>query len=188
MIIGISGYQSSGKDTVADYLVKEYGFVKLSFASALKDIVAIIFGWSREKLEGLTVEDRKWREEIDEKWAKTLSIPILTPRYVLQHLGTEVFRNHFHPDIWTKIIENQLFLYRNVVISDCRFVNEIEMIKNNGGQIIQVHRDSLGVIENANMHRSESEWIHCHCDWIIKNDGTIEELHKQIYKIMWCLV
>ena len=87
MIIGISGFQSSGKDTIADYLVKEHGFVKLSFASALKDIVAIIFGWSREKLEGLKVEDRQWREDIDSKWAKLLNIPCLTPRYVLQYLG-----------------------------------------------------------------------------------------------------
>ena len=221
MIIGISGFQSSGKDTIADYLVKEHGFVKLSFASALKDIVAIIFGWSRERLEGLKVEDRQWREEIDSKWAKLLNIPCLTPRYVLQYLGTEVFRNHFHKDIWTKIVENQLSFYENVVVSDCRFANEIEMIKQNGGKIIQVHRDDhvlkhpselpLEVSENNQRlfqvyppkvdigakhlselptevsgakHLSELEWIQCHYDRVIKNNGTIEDLHTKVNLIL----
>lgn len=204
MIIGISGFQSSGKDTIADYLVKEHGFVKLSFASALKDIVAIIFGWSRERLEGLKVEDRQWREEIDPKWAKLLNIPCLTPRYVLQYLGTEVFRNHFHKDIWTKIVENQLSFYENVVVSDCRFANEIEMIKQNGGKIIQVHRDNhvlkhlselpldigekhpseLPTEVSGAKHPSELEWIQCHYDRVIKNNGTIEDLHTKVNLIL----
>jgi len=183
MIIGISGFQSSGKDTIADYLVKEHGFVKLSFASALKDIVAIIFGWSRERLEGLKVEDRQWREEIDHKWAKTLNIPCLTPRYVLQYLGTEVFRNHFHTDIWTKIVENQLSFYENVVVSDCRFANEIEMIKQNGGKIIQVHRYDH-VLDIDAKHPSELEWTKCHYDRVIKNNGTIEDLHIKVNLIL----
>ena len=206
MIIGISGFQSSGKDTIADYLVKEHGFVKLSFASALKDIVAIIFGWSRERLEGLKVEDRQWREEIDPKWAKLLNIPCLTPRYVLQYLGTEVFRNHFHKDIWTKIVENQLSFYENVVVSDCRFANEIEMVKQNGGKIIQVHRDDhvlkhpselppkvdigakhpseLPLEVSGAKHPSELEWIQCHYDRVIKNNGTIEDLHIKVNLIL----
>ena len=192
MIIGISGFQSSGKDTIADYLVKEHGFVKLSFASALKDIVAIIFGWSRERLEGLKVEDRQWREEVDSKWANLLNIPCLTPRYVLQYLGTEVFRNHFHKDIWTKIVENQLSFYENVVVSDCRFANEIEMIKQNGGKIIQVHRDNhvlkhpseLPLEVSDAKHLSELEWIQCHCDRVIKNNGTIEDLHTKVNLIL----
>ena len=196
MIIGISGFQSSGKDTIADYLIKKHGFVKLSFASALKDIVAIIFGWSRERLEGLKVEDRQWREEIDPKWAKLLNIPCLTPRYVLQYLGTEVFRNHFHKDIWTKIVENQLSFYENVVVSDCRFANEIEMIKQNGGKIIQVHRDDhvldigakhlseLPTEVSGAKHPSELEWIQCHYDRVIKNNGTIEDLHTKVNLIL----
>ena len=191
MIIGISGFQSSGKDTIADYLVKEHGFVKLSFASAIKDIVAIIFGWSRERLEGLKVENRQWREEIDSKWAKLLNIPCLTPRYVLQYLGTEVFRNHFHKDIWTKIVENQLSFYENVVVSDCRFANEIEMIKQNGGKIIQVHRDNHVLKHPSELpldigakHPSELEWIQCHYDRVIKNNGTIEDLHTKVNLIL----
>jgi dephospho-CoA kinase len=195
MIVGICGFQSSGKDTVANILVKNYGFVKLSFASALKDIVAIIFGWSRDKLEGLTPEDRQWREEIDPKWAKSLNISGLTPRYVLQHLATDVFRNHFHPDIWTKIVENQLSLYENVVISDCRFANEIAMLQNSGGTIIQVHRNlphwfekyaNRENVEEANLlHCSELEWIRCPHDYAITNDGSISDLQNKIRDLLY---
>jgi hypothetical protein len=85
MIVGICGFQSSGKDTIAELLINEYGFKKLSFAGALKDVLSVIFGWSREKLEGLTKEDREWREQIDIWWSKTLDMPQLTPRYALQY-------------------------------------------------------------------------------------------------------
>jgi hypothetical protein len=125
MIIGICGFQSSGKDTIAELLINEYGFKKLSFAGALKDVVSVIFGWSREKLEGLTKEDREWREQIDVWWSKTLDIPQLSPRYALQYFGTELFRNHWHPDIWVKVVENKLTNMakeeENVIITDCRF-------------------------------------------------------------------
>ena len=108
MIIGICGFQSSGKDTIAELLINEYGFKKLSFAGALKDVLSVIFGWSREKLEGLTKEDREWREQIDVWWSKTLDMPQLSPRYALQYFGTELFRTHWHPDIWVKVVENKL--------------------------------------------------------------------------------
>ena len=44
MIIGLSGIQGAGKDTVGDILISEYGFVKLSFGSALKDVISALFG------------------------------------------------------------------------------------------------------------------------------------------------
>ena len=58
MIIGLCGAQGSGKDTVANILVSKYGFVRISFATALKDVVAILFSWPREMLEGDTPESR----------------------------------------------------------------------------------------------------------------------------------
>ena len=83
-----------------------------------------MFGWSRDKLEGLTM-------------------PHLTPRYVMQYFATDLFRNKFHPDIWVKIVENKLnnITNTNIVISDCRFENEINMILRLGGKIIQVYRN-----------------------------------------------
>ena len=96
MIIGITGLIGSGKDTAADYLCTFHGFKRMSFASALKDAVAIIFNWDRELLEGSTKASREWREQVDEWWAERLNIPHLTPRWVLQQWGTDVARKNFY--------------------------------------------------------------------------------------------
>jgi dephospho-CoA kinase len=200
MIIGICGFQSSGKDTVADYLVKEHGFIKMSFASKLKDIISMIFGWPRDKLEGLTKEDREWREQVDYWWSEKLNMPQLTPRYVMQYFATDLFRNKFHPDIWVKIVENELkkileeSTKQNIVISDCRFSNEINMLIRLGGKIIHVHRNPPSWFheyirgeEPPNIkliHRSEIEWIRCYRDYDVENDGTIEELQQKIKYII----
>ena len=113
-IIAIQGFIGSGKDTLAEIIYnkeKELGknVIKLSFAASLKDSVSIIFGWDRNLLEGDTKESRDWREQIDEWWSKRLDIPYLTPRWVLQNIGTNVMRNHFHSDIWLSSLERKIF-------------------------------------------------------------------------------
>ena len=127
-------------------------------------------------------------------------MPLLSPRYVMQYFGTDLFRNHFHSDIWVKIIENKLNKYLeediscNVVITDCRFNNEINMILQLHGKIIQVHRNlpnwfySYRKGENPDevkmIHSSELGWIRCYMDYEIENNGTIDELHNKIKDIM----
>lgn len=196
MLIGICGFQSSGKDTIADYLVKNHGFIKFSFASVLKDIISIMFGWPRDKLEGLTKEDREWRETVDPWWSQTLKMPQLTPRYVMRYFATDLFRNQFHQDIWVKIVENKLNNYlekdikQNIVISDCRFENEINMLIRLGGKIIQVYREPPDWFykyrngeypsEIKMLHCSEIQWIRCNRDYDINNNNTIEELYDKI--------
>ena len=136
MIIGICGFIGSGKDTVADYLVNFHEFRRESFANTLKDAVASVFGWDRTMLEGRTKEAREWREQVDPWWAARLDMPTLTPRWVLQYWGTEVCRKAFHDDIWIASLENKLRNSRdNIVISDCRFPNEIESLKQAGGSL-----------------------------------------------------
>ena len=194
MIIGICGFQSAGKDTIAHLLINKYGFKKLSFATAVKDIVSIMFGWPRDKLEGLTKEDRQWRETIDTWWAHKLQMPQLTPRYVLQYIATDLFRNHFHPEIWITIVEKQLNQFENIVITDCRFENEINLIIKYGAKIINVYKENhewvykykMGeeVKEIEKMHRSEYEWIRCHYDYEVSNNGTIDELYEKIIDII----
>ena len=70
MIIGLCGLIGSGKGTVADILVDEHNFEKISFADKLKDAVSVLFDWDRAMLEGETSESRVWREQEDSFWTK----------------------------------------------------------------------------------------------------------------------
>ena len=198
MIIGVCGFIGSGKDTVADYLVNFHEFRRESFASTLKDAVANVFGWDRTMLEGRTAQAREWREQVDPWWAARLDMPTLTPRWVLQYWGTEVCRKSFHDDIWIASLENKLRNSQdNVVISDCRFPNEIASIRNAGGKIIWVQRGELPdwyqVALDANaghnyavqelkmrkIHASETAWVGTDFDAILDNNHTIDNLYKQ---------
>jgi hypothetical protein len=203
MIIGICGLIGSGKDTIADYLVNFYEFRRESFANTLKDAVAAVFGWDRTMLEGRTKEAREWREEIDPWWAERLGMPTLTPRWVLQYWGTEVCRKGFHDDIWIASLENKLRNSRDdVVISDCRFPNEIESIRKASGVIVWVKRGELPTwydlavsanqghnlaqqeLKRLRIHASETSWIGTDFDHTIENDGGIADLYDQIEKLL----
>lgn len=196
MIIGICGFIGSGKDTVADYLVTKYDFRRESFAGSLKDAVASVFGWDRQMLEGLTPEARLWREQTDTWWTERLG-RMVTPRLMLQLWGTEVCRRGFHDDIWTASVEAKLLkTAQHVVISDCRFPNEVESIRRMGGKIVRVVRGdnpswyetaldaNLGDplarkrLEELGIHASETSWVGTKFDAEIHNNGTLEDLYQ----------
>ena len=199
MIIGVCGFIGSGKDTVADYLTNFHGFRRESFASSLKDAVSSVFGWDRTMLEGRTTQAREWREQVDPWWAQRLGMPHLTPRWILQYWGTEVCRQGFHDDMWIAALENKLRTSTdNVVISDCRFPNEIKSIKDAGGIIVcvergiqphwvdiavQANRGSANAQEwlrTEKIHASETAWVGTSFDAVLDNDGTIEDLFAQV--------
>jgi hypothetical protein len=190
MIIGLCGAQGSGKDTVANILITEYGFVKLTFASTLKDVVAILFSWPRDLLEGLTEESRLWRETVDDFWSAKLSISGFTPRKALQMIGTDLFRLHFNNDIWISIVENKISAMLknnpniNIVISDCRFANEFSLIKQfPDSHIITILREKNYSI-NKLVHSSETEWVNYNFDAILQNDNSIDELKSNIKSLL----
>lgn len=208
MIVGVCGFIGSGKDTVADYLVNFHEFRRESFANTLKDAVAAVFGWDRTLLEGRTKEAREWREQVDTWWASRLNMPHLTPRWILQNWGTEVCRRGFHDDIWVASLENKLRKTTdNIVISDCRFPNEVSAIKGAGGIVIRVRRGAepewlkaamdymsgsqtlAGVIgkdilNSYGVHASEYSWVNTKFDHVLDNDGSIDELYKKIHNIV----
>ena len=208
MIIGVCGFIGSGKDTIADYLTTVHGFRRESFANSIKDTVAHAFGWDRDMLEGRTPQAREWREQIDPWWAERLDMPHLTPRWILQYWGTEVCRKAFHDDIWIASLENKL---RNstgdLVISDCRFPNELKSIQNAGGAVICVTRgpepdwyqDAVemnagdqGVnyarskerIQALGIHASETAWIGTAFDHVFTNDTDLNELYMKVNQLL----
>ena len=202
-IIAICGFMGSGKDTIADYLVNFHGYKRESFANSLKDAVSVVFGWDRELLEGRTKQSREWRETKDEWWSKRLKQDI-TPRWVLQYWGTEVVRRGFHNDMWVASLEHRLLQSKDdIVITDCRFPNEIKALKNIGATVLRVKRGpepewyehaknynkgmkrigwALGkeVLEKANVHASEYSWVGSKFDQVIENDATVEDLYEQV--------
>jgi hypothetical protein len=205
MIIGICGFIGSGKDTAANYLVGWHGFRRDSFAGALKDAVAHVFGWDRELLEGLTTEARAWREQVDPWWAERLNMPHLTPRWVLQYWGTEVCRTGFHDDIWIAALENRLRQRTgHTVISDVRFPNEVSSIRNAGGHIVWIKRgadpewcdtliemrqnSTLGIctdyMRQFNVHASEWAWVGTKFDAVVDNNGSVEQLYEQLKNLV----
>jgi hypothetical protein len=205
MIIGICGLIGSGKDTIADYLQNIHQFRRESFAHTLKDAVSAVFGWDRELLEGRTRESREWREQVDPWWAERLGMPHLTPRWVLQFWGTEVARKGFHDDIWIASLENKLRkTHDDIVISDCRFPNEIRAIKNAGGIVIRVVRGpepewfelarsvndgpknlnwsrAKTELEKYKIHASETAWIGTDFDYVVDNNADgLDNLYAQV--------
>lgn len=205
MIIGVVGFLGSGKGTVGDILIQERGYYRLSFADAVKDAVSVIFGWPRHLLEGDTEESRAFREATDGFWSERFGYAV-TPRYMLQLMGTEAGRDVFNKDIWIYSVEKRMQGIENVVVPDVRFPNEIEFIRNMGGKVIRVkrgpepqwyetaHSDN---IENFNssactamsiyypqVHFSEWAWIGQRFDYIIENDGTLDDLRIKLNNIM----
>ena len=210
MIIAICGLIGSGKDTIADYLQNIHQFRRESFAHTLKDAVAAVFGWDRELLEGRTRESREWRETVDTWWATRLDMPDLTPRWGLQYWGTEVARKGFHDDLWIASLENKLRnTHDDIVISDCRFPNEIRAIKAAGGVVIRVTRGpepewyelarivnqgptrntkwrlSKNQLDSYGVHASETAWIGTEFDYVVDNNADgLDSLYKQIKNLV----
>lgn len=192
-IIAINGTIGSGKDTFAQTFI-DNGFIRMSFATNLKDSVSAIFGWDREMLEGTTPEGRKFREIPDKYWCNKLGRNDVSPRWVLQNYGTDIVRKYFHDDMWVFSLENDMNkVDGNIIITDCRFPNELKMIRSNNGIVIEVQRVlphwyglaaeynkgniEMLPVELEDVHKSEWAWIGVNNpDYIVKNDKGIIDL------------
>ena len=156
-LIGIHGKKRSGKDTAARILQPLTGFDKIdSFAAPLRK-----FGFDTF---GITEENRE----------QNIQAIGVTGRKVLQLVGTEIGRV-ISPNFWIESLK-----YRNpdmtgVIITDVRFDNEAEFIKDNGGLIMQVIRPSI--MNTIDTHSSEIPIHEKYVDKLIYNDST-EEVYE----------
>lgn len=196
MIVGVCGLIGSGKGTVADILVESHGYVKVSFADSLKDAVSAVFGWDRALLEGDTTASREFRETVDEFWSQRLNRQGVTPRLVLQLVGTEVFRDAFDSAIWVHSLERKLRELppsAKIVIPDTRFPNEIDMIRRQNGVVWCVQRGELphwateymrSGIEPNHIHPSEYSWLQSRFDNTIHNNENITALEHKVRTLL----
>lgn len=156
MLIGFSGKKGSGKSFFADYLVNNKLFIKLSFASPLKEITKILFNLSDED-----VKDPIKKELINPKFNAS-------PRELMQWLGTDIMREEFNKkfnysgSIWIDSIKDKVKTLldnnKDVVIDDVRFQNEVDMIHSLGGIVINLHNDLDNTLNNStSTHSSENQ-------------------------------
>jgi hypothetical protein len=170
MIIGLIGKKQVGKDTVADYLIRNHGFIKYAYADPLKAACKILFLLSDEQLH-----NNKLKETVDPRWG-------MTPRQIFQLVGTDLFRKHVDSEFWVRHFEmwvRQQPRDTNIVISDVRFQNEANIIKKNSGMLIHLRRSNNYV----DTHSSEQQDIRG-ADYTIDNNSSPETLYKQIEKLL----
>lgn len=172
-ILGVSGKKRAGKDTIADHLVAQHGFTKVSFADAVKETALAI----NPIIEpyGVNGGVKRLSYFVGEfGWEKAKDHPEV--RGFLQRYATEAVRS-LMPDFWLDVaMKVALGTDGRVVIPDVRFPNEAAEIQDHG-MLIRVNRPGLDFTDTHLSEIALDDWPH---DDVIENDGTIEDLHGKI--------
>jgi hypothetical protein len=174
-IIAICGAKRSGKDVLADHLVNNYEYEKLTFAEPLKKITQVLFNFTDEQLGDGDIKD-----DIDSRWG-------IAPRKALQFFGTEVMQYKIQellPGIDRKFLARSLTSKihpkKYYVISDMRFYHEYEELMKLNALIIKVDRFPMRYIPDEYIHPSEIEYKTIPYNIHIVNDEDINSLRKKL--------
>ena len=194
-LVGVSGRKRHGKDQVATYL-ESYGVKRLAFADELKRVAMNLWDLSFEQVYG----SDEYKEAVDERWG-------LSPRTILQQLGTQVGRN-IHDQTWVRkalstieraqrgepvVLPNMVSRRFEEVtfaegwadrwaVPDVRFPGEADAIKARGGVVIKVVRPGM---PTGDMHASETEVDNVQEDHLIVNDGSLGDLETRVREIAY---
>lgn len=170
MIIGLTGYAQSGKDSVANILVNNYGYTRVAFADPIRELLyqmnpAVKDGGYRVQS---TVDAYGWDV------AKTAFPEV---RNMLQNLGVGA-RKTFGDMFWVQQALRQVHFEGNFVITDVRYPNEAKAIREyEGSQIWRIKRSG---VDPVNAHASETAMDGERVDQIFVNNGTLEDLQVLI--------
>lgn len=154
ILIGITGAKRSGKNTLSEGLCKTLKAEDVSFAGPLRKFVAEILGYTAEELEARKEEPVAWLDDV-------------TPRQMMQTVGTEWGRHMIHADLWVRSLLARM--PQRAIISDVRFDNEAAAIIANGGVIVRVVRDGTG---SGDGHLSERQISDELVAVTVRNDST----------------
>lgn len=167
MIIGITGYAQSGKDSVAKILIEQYGYTRVAFADKIRELLL--------EIDPILEDGHRLSYAVKEfGWDLAKAKPEV--RRLMQDLGVGA-RKLFKEDFWIKQALAPVLKNQKIVVTDVRFENEADMIKHFDGQLWRVKR--LGV-EAINNHISESDMNDYKVDQIFVNNGTIEDLESLV--------
>ena len=169
MIIGLSGYARSGKDEVAKILVEDYGYTRVAFADKIREL---LLETNPQVKDGFRIESVVGAYGWDQ--AKVLFPEI---RKLLQDLGVGA-RKVFGDEFWVAQALKQVHFEENWVITDVRFTNEADRIKQyDNSQLWRVKRTGVDAV---NGHVSEHDMDGYPVDMILKNEGTLEDLRTMV--------
>lgn len=190
-LIGLSGYARSGKDEAAKVLIEEFGFKRIAFADKLRDFLyalnPLVIGDPDQhevtdysgKVIKRFYDEIRLREVIDsfgwDGYKETQYAAEI--RGLLQRLGTEAGRNTLWDSIWIDAALHGLDESGKYVITDARFPNEADAIRERDGVLVRITRSGVGP---ANSHPSETSLDDYDFQWYISNSGTLEEFREHV--------
>lgn len=177
MIIGLSGYAQSGKDTAADYISGAHDFEKASFAGLLRDCLAALNPIVRANMRYNDVVEMYGYEKAKKEFPEV--------RELLQRMGTDVGRDILGPDTWVDALARSIDVTRDYVFADTRFPNEFDFVKAHGGVMIRVNREGCGPI---NDHISEIGLDNHDFDFYVENNDTLEAFRWDLGVLMRSLM
>ena len=176
MIIGITGLKFSGKTTATNKLAQMLGYDVRSFATKLKEMICLFTGCKMSELDSYRFKED---EIVPEYLWSYCSNDKHTYRSLLQGFG-DMMRDK-NPNIFidSVFVDNPT----NIIISDCRFLNEAKAIKDKGGIIVRVVRDNV----EHDYHKSETEIKEIQPDYIVYNNKSMKELYDSLAQLveMW---
>ena len=173
MIIGLSGYAQTGKDTIANYLVKNYGFTRVAFADPIREAVYKLNpNINIADMRGVSLADA-----VDKLGWETVKVESDDARWLLQRMGTEVGREVFGDNFWVDIAMEKAHSHDKVVFTDVRYPNELQAILEASGAVWRVVKEDVGAV---NRHASETALDHYQFEYVIFNNDTIESLYESI--------
>ena len=172
MIIGLSGYARSGKDEVANILVKNFGFKRVAFADPIRSLLLRV---------NPILENGKRVNEMVKEFGWNLTKAQSETRRLLQEIGV-AGREMFGDDVWIKAAFKDVNLYiDNVVVSDVRFRNEANFVITDQGRLWRVLREGVGPVNN---HISETDLDDAYFNAYVPNNGTLEELEAYVTRLI----
>lgn len=173
-LIGLSGYATAGKDSVAEVLIRLYGHKRVAFADKLKSFVREV-----NPYVAFPTSDKVRAAELVDSLGDTEAKKHDEYRRVLQVIGTTV-REYFGRDTWVDAALNQTS-DDYVVVTDVRFQNEAQRIKDLGGIMLRVQRPGVGP---ANDHISEHDLDGFKFDGYVINDGDLVDLEGEVQRVL----
>lgn len=191
-LVGLCGFARSGKDTVAQHMVSQ-GWTRVAFADKLRDmlyalnpIIALdtheVFQMGFEDPVAKVEEGIRLRTIVDNETWDEAKVNHVEIRQLLQRLGTEAGRECVDDNLWVSLAEEKIESAGGpVVVADCRFPNEVQMVRRRGGTLIWIEREGVGAV---NAHASEHSIMENDCDYTIWNSGTLETLYESVETIL----